>query len=433
MFALDVTQSDTGLTESNAATVFKWQFTDATGQGDASGDLGYILAEAGMNNRLSDQPGMVAKMNNGKFAALFPNGYYSTNGAAALYILFATGPGTGGWVEGTHYRKLVADTGSNNGLSQPTWVDTTGDGVADFIYAGDLKGNLWKFDVRCNDPTKWRVAYSGATDDIEKCTAPSGTPKPLFTAKDSNGVALPISGAPEYRFHPLGGQLITFATGRAIVETDFPDSTGRIHSIFAVWDNPAFAEQDSTQLTANLPRLRSSLETRTFTRIGASGAYQGKGYVTGNPFTWTSNNNTHKKGWVVSFPATSEVSISNPLTLQGLAGFVSIVPSTAGSNCGGAPTVYLTLLDPLTGLLKANMLGTYTDPVTNQTVFISSIPIDDQRVIAIRDTTKSECAAGTKGCTRIVGDKTDTTVETVNTRSRLSWKELPGFKTRAAP
>ena len=35
-----------------------------------------------------------------------------------------------------------------NGLAEPYLVDIDGDQVVDYVYAGDLLGNLWKFDLR---------------------------------------------------------------------------------------------------------------------------------------------------------------------------------------------------------------------------------------------------------------------------------------------
>lgn len=428
MFALDVTNPD-DLTEANAANIFKWQFTEAD---DNSGDLGYILSEAGTINRKTEQPGMVAMMNNGKFSALFPNGVYSTNGSAALYILFASGPSsTGDWVEGTHYRKLSVPGGSNNGLSQPTWVDTTNDGVADYIYAGDLNGNLWKFDVRCNDPAKWRIAYSGITDDDEPCTTPivSSLGKPLYIAKASAPFAsssLSITTAPEYKFHPDGGLLVLFATGKAIKTEHFPDTSGKKNGIFAIWDKPAFLTMNTADLVTNLPRTQDSLESRTFTRITAEGDYKGMGYLTGDAFSWADKN-----GWFVNFPDSSEMTLSNPILVQGLLGVVSISPdSSTTGNCYGLPNAYITFIDPVTGLLNIDLsLGYFTDS-NGKKHAIASIPIENQRVTFSRDATTDKCASGQLNCSRVIGEVTDKSIQSNNTTARIFWREIPSFKTQ---
>jgi hypothetical protein len=183
--------------------------------------MGYIVEPGNTPSRFTGQAASVAKMNNNKFAVIYGNGANSNNGSAALYILFVDGPASGVWTAGgtsPSYVKIVADTGPGNGLSQPTWVDTNADGLADAIYAGDLKGNLWKFDVSGATPASWGVAFHG---------------RPLFKARAVDGSASsyqPISAAPEFSFHPKGGVLVSFATGKALSSSDFPDTSGRPHS-----------------------------------------------------------------------------------------------------------------------------------------------------------------------------------------------------------
>jgi type IV pilus assembly protein PilY1 len=425
IFALDVTDPD-ALTETNAASVFKWQFSEAD---DSSGDLGYNLAQMGTISRVSEQSGAIAKMNNGKFAVLMPNGINSTNGSAALYILFANGPYSGVWSPSTNYVKLVADVGPNNGLSQATWIDTNNDGVADYIYAGDLKGNLWKFDVSSSNQANWKVAYANA-DGTNK--------RPLFIAKqsDASALRLPITSAPEYRFHPLGGVVINFATGKSVVSSDFPDGSGRNHTIFGIWDNPLYSSAAYVtnpalldNATTGLPRLRTQLTARTFNRITVedsdpTNGIVGEGYVTGSAMDWTT-----KKGWYVTLPDTSEMVVSNPTITQGLLATVSIAPAaTSADICFSGPVAYATFLDPITGLLDSNVFGTIT--IGGVTYRTASIRITDQRVTFSRDATNTACAAGQQNCTRIIGETTDETAQSPNTSARIYWREIPSFKTR---
>jgi type IV pilus assembly protein PilY1 len=400
IYALDVTDT-AQLTEANASSIFKWQFTPTD---DA--DLGYILSEANATSRFSKQSGQIAKMNNGKFAALFGNGVQSTSGKAALYIMYADGPDTSGSWTGK-YVKLVADVGPDNGLSQPLWVDTDGDGVADYIYAGDLKGNVWKFDVTSNLDTDWGVAYSG---------------KPLFIAKnlDSDTLTLPISAVTDFRFHPFGGLVINFATGKAVDSTDFPDGTARANGIFGIWDKPGYAAMTAADLDTNLPRTLSSLALRTFTRQSSDG----KGYVTGSAIDWTT-----KKGWYVKFPVTAEASLSNPTVALGLLAIISVVPNgTLDDNCYGLPSAYLTLIDPITGLLNTNING-QLDLGGGVIVNIASIPVSGQRTTFVRTsvgcTSGSNCVVGISDVTKPL-----TKLNAPVTNSRLFWREIPTFKTK---
>lgn len=421
MFALNVTDVSQ-LNEAHAADIFRWQFTDAS---DTSGDLGYVLEQDNTPNRVSGQAATVARMNNGKFAVLFGNGVNSANGSAALYILFVDGPGSVAWSSsGTtaSYIKLVADTGTGNGLSQPTWVDANNDGVADAIYAGDLKGNLWKFDVSSATASNWAVAYGGSA---------------LFSAHAVDGNASsfqPITSAPEFSNHPNGGVVVTFGTGKALESADFPDTSGRSHSIYGIWDKPAFATMDSTgwaDTTTGLPRLRTQLVSRTLTRNSS-----GDGYVEGTAIDWTS-----KMGWYVDLPASSEMVVSNPrVSALKLLSVVSIAPITGATSCSSAPDAFITLLNPVTGLLNSDVLGEMTVVVdgkdTKKLIASTKLGDGDQMITIAKDqTAKTGVGAGaTTGapgtCIRVIGDKTDIKACSPNQNRRIQWREIFNFKTR---
>jgi type IV pilus assembly protein PilY1 len=426
MFALDVTDP-AALSATNASNIFKWQFTSS----DDAADLGYIVSEPTVNRRTA-QSGQIAKMNNGKFAALFGNGVKSTSGNAVLYILFADGPTVGNWAG--RYIKLTADTGPNNGLSQPVWVDENNDGIADSIYAGDLKGNLWKFNVSDANSANWAVAYSG---------------KPLFIAKDSANKPLAITGAPEFLFHPLGGLMVNFASGYAVETGDFPSYTQN-HAIFGIWDNPVFATTASSSLDSTLPRALTDLKARTYNNVGGSADTR---TVTGTTIDWTV-----QKGWYLPFNVTSEMSVSNPVVANKQLIIVSVspvVPKTAPAEpdaCNVTPQARLTAIDPFTGMPN-ELLGTVdvvSGTVTKATP-VASILISDQKIrisgSKVDQAAPNECNNGSVECSLLIDSKTvkagDTDASCIkngkNTcllksnkiRNRIFWREVPGLKTRA--
>ncbi len=419
VFALDVTNTDT-LSEANAPNIFKWQFTEAD---DNSGDLGYIVEQDNTPSRFTGQPMSVAKMNNGKYAVMFGNGVESANGSAALYIFFVNGPGGGAWSRtGTSasYIKLVVPTAAGgNGLAQPLWVDTDSDMIADAIYAGDLKGNLWKFDVKSSNPTEWKVALEG---------------RPLFKAQSTDGNAAtfqPVTSAPEFAFHPKGGLVVAFGTGKAYSNVDFPDASGRPHSVYGIWDKPTYASMTASELDASLPRLRSTLQSRTLTR-----ADNGDGYVTGDAIDWST-----KLGWYFNLPVSSEMVISNVLvTPLKLLGVVSISPVIGSTSCSSAPNAYVTFIDPITGLLPQNVLGLMEVDVNGSVkkVNIASkkLASGDQMVTIARDRTNKASVTGLTGetarnnCIRVVGDKTDLTLCSQGQDRRIQWREIFNFRTR---
>ena len=201
LFALDITNPTN---PTFAAGNVLWEFTS---NGDlidngfysnnwADGDLGTNLP----------QPSL-ARMQNGKWVAIVGNGYNSQNQFPVLYILdISLTPENPKFV----IAKLspCVSTGSINvnnnppstitnpfclagvnGLSTPIAVDVNNDRKVDYIYAGDLQGNLWKFDVNCSGTASTQAATKG--DYLSCQTSSAGTDwqvanggKPLFVACD---------------------------------------------------------------------------------------------------------------------------------------------------------------------------------------------------------------------------------------------------------
>lgn len=435
VFALDVTNPSPLLNAesgSTAQSIFKWQFTS-----DDDVDLGYLSNDYVTNNA-SKQPMPIAKMNNGKFAYLIGNGYKSTNGKAALYILFADGPGNAVWTPGTEYVKIIVEsTAGNNGLSQVTWLDLDGNGTADVAYGGDLRGNMWKIDLSGTTPAAWDVAYKTA-----------GINSPLFTAKtgtagdDAIG-RLPITTAPQYAFSAFNGPIILFATGNAFETADYP-RLAVPQRVYAVWDRPEF-KVGSRALPTNL----STLVGRTFLRNAATG----KVTVTGSTadVNWATQD-----GWYASFPGNSEMVLADPVVrARQLIFTTSRPPSASGSaTCTSQPDTSLYALDTLSGTAKRKTLGT-----SGTDIIVGEI-IPDPKVIVVKDRTDRAfctdcCTPGSPGCTcvgpkckctgpgcvptpptctsgqkspRIVGPNTDKSL-CINTTPRLQWREIPGLRT----
>jgi len=452
IFALDVTKAGTvstdasnvatvsgsELDQAHAASIFKWQLTDAD---DA--DLGYIISEP-TTNRATNQPGQIAMMNNGRFAALFGNGVESSKGNAALFIVFADGSASG---NGGKYKKLVVPTistatctlpatpyaGYCNGLSQVTWVDTNNDRIADYIYAGDLKGNLWRFDVSSSDAANWSVSYYQ---------------QPLFTAVDAKGNALPITGAPEARYHPLGGVMLGFTTGAAMYAADFPKTT-RTNAMFGIWDNPNFNTTKyatSSAMVAALPRGLGSLASRTLVNFNGDDT---KRYVTGDAIDWTA-----KKGWVMPLNVSSEMGLNNMTIANGNLLTVTVSPAPARTGldsdpCTDTPVARLMGVDPVTGLPNG-LLGSAevidpNNPIAGpsalpnyMTVMLASIPVNDQKGQFVGDlvgrgSTQAGCANGSLACTAYEGATSGGENPRLSSSlnfGRIFWREIPGLKTR---
>ncbi|WP_396268603.1 pilus assembly protein, partial [Ideonella sp.] len=154
--ALDVTRSD--LSQGDGV-LFEYSNTSDP----ELKDLGYIISQPVSNNAMvSQQIVQLGKDSERRAAVLVGNGINSNDGeggAAASgtgkAVLYAFYLDRGErrwqrWAVDELWAGADSDPGlkTNNGLSTPTPVDVDGDGRIDLAYAGDLQGNLWRFDIR---------------------------------------------------------------------------------------------------------------------------------------------------------------------------------------------------------------------------------------------------------------------------------------------
>ena len=310
-FALDVTNPADGaktaptFTAANAASLLLWEFTSAD---DA--DMGYTHNLPPLDLATS-QAKQIVKMENGKWAVIVGNGYNSASGKAVLYVLFIQDGVDGAWTLGTDYIRLEADSvGPGNGLSTPVPFDSDGNGLMDVVYAGDLKGNLWKFDVSAAAPASWSVALGGA---------------PLFAAGPSKSITAP----PAVSLHPSGGQQVLFGTGRYL-ETGDVTSTGT-QSLYGIWDNGATVT--ATTLIQQTATLTGTVMTTSLNAVN---------YSTVTPVV---------KGWYMNLPVSGERTVAIPSLEDGFLSTSSIIPST--SPCDGGGKGYPYYLDFLTGQMSS--------------------------------------------------------------------------------
>lgn len=405
LFALDVTDTS-ALNESKASDIFKWEFN-----ANDDSDLGYVLSDISLDTG-TRQPAPVVRLPDGRFALVFGNGYGSTNGKAVLFIVPVAGSGSSAWTKGTNYYSIVLDSGSGNGLSTPVTLDVNNDGYAETVYAGDLKGNLWKIDISSSTPSNWGSAYKDST-----------TPLPLFTAYSGN-TRLPITAAPQFSFPKMGGVMLTFATGSTIMSTDFPKTTVT-QRVYGIWDRPEFA------LPSNNPKKRSLPPTNVSTLVSrtlVSNPIDGNLYLSSAASIDYTNANSSlaKDGWYFNLPDSSEMVVSNIEYRANTVFLTSIRPNSNTQACSGQPLVRLYAIDPTYGTADKSFLGSTTlaDSTKRATIGQS---VSDQKIRLVVDST-ALCNGGS-GCLRLVGQTSNTVISAPNSiRSRLQWREIPGLR-----
>jgi type IV pilus assembly protein PilY1 len=316
IYALDVTDPSS-FSEANAAQIVLWEFDD---EDDA--DLGYTYGSPS-----------IAKMHNGKWVAVFGNGYNnseadghaSTTGRAYLFIVDIE--------TGKLIKKIdtgVGATGTPNGLASPALIDTNGDFVVDYIYAGDLRGNLWKFDVTSANPNQWDVAYKK-----------SGNPAPLFTARNGQ----PITSRPQVTLHPDNreGFMVYFGTGKYLESNDNVPAGSTTQSFYGVWD-----KNQNTLTAFTIANLLKQSITNQFT-MGFDTDDDGvedKDYVLREVSDYPINYNTHM-GWYMDLIPEKvnkvnnsnnfgEKQVSNALVRDGRVIFTTLIPSQNQCDFGGS-------------------------------------------------------------------------------------------------
>lgn len=301
VFALDVTDP-AGFSEAgtNPAGIVMWEFTSADDP-----DLGYTFS----------RPSIVP-LNGGsgniRWAAVFGNGYNDLgSGQAKLFVLFLEGGLDGVW-SASDYVEITTGVGTTtdrNGLSTPAVIDSDGDGLADRVYAGDLKGNLWAFDLSGSNTGNWAVAYKQGT-----------TLKPLFTAPANQQITstpvvvrnktIPTSASND------PNTIVMFGTGQYLTAGD--TTTTAAQTMNGIWDS------GSHSLT------QSSLVAQTIGYGSTTGGAFGR-TLTDNPVAYGTN-----KGWYMNLPDSGERIITDPVIRGDLVYFNTMTPDTNPCNFGGS-------------------------------------------------------------------------------------------------
>lgn len=280
IFALDITDPDD--------IRLLWELTEGDDLQDeeTQSDVGYSFPVP-----------TIARLHNGKWAVVTGNGYDSARGRAVLFLIdIKTGELT---------KIPTKDSDSLNGLSSVRVADDNSDGVADYVYAGDLKGNLWRFDL---DPT-------GSKQDSAYTVSFGGSP--LFAAKDGTGSSAntqAITAPPSVVRHPsMQGYILMFGTGRYFQLTD--KETDKLDSLYGIWDRETKgASPNSTPSLSrdNLQQQTFITETSSTWNSGTSSqTTQNIRVLSNNSITWaqssTDTNSERKFGWYLDLKVGNEL------------------------------------------------------------------------------------------------------------------------------
>jgi len=317
VYGLDVTNPETF-----GASNVLWEFTDVPRVGSSGEifgdvDLGYTIGDVSF-----------ARMYNGDWAVIFGNGFnntapdgnVSTTGNAAIYVVNAfTGELIKKFDTQVGMAEDPAGAGRPNGISSVTPIDIDGDLKADYLYAGDLFGNVWKMDVTSANPSVWDSSYSA-----------TGKPKPFHIAKNAAGVIQPITTAVAVKRHPekVNQTLVFFGTGSYFQVNDSADT--QVQSFYSIWDDNTSTQYDRLKL---LKQEILGIEfvtgvdgvTREF-RLTSSGNIDPANYQ----IDWTKH-----KGWYIDLTESGERVNVEPVLRGSRIIFVSLTPDADPCSSGG--------------------------------------------------------------------------------------------------
>ena len=344
-YAIDVTDPAGMSTEAAVAAKVKWEFTDST--------MGYSYGTP-----------IVVKTRKYGWVVMLTSGYNNSDGKGYLYIV---NPKTGALLE-----KIATPTASNGLTQASAYVADFGDNTTDSVYAGDLDGQLWRFDL---------TADKGSTGSYP-------APTLLATLTDASTNAQPVTTAPLIEIHPVSRKrFVLLGTGKLLDSSDVNSTAAQ--TFYAILDGTAGAFS-----TVSAPVTRSQLTQVSDVTAGI-----------------TLSNTS--KGWYLDLGASGGVGwrmVINPIAFNGVVGFSSLL--TTGDACSPSGQSRVYAVNYGTGrsvLLPAN------------SGFLSvSNSVIDLRFVSVDGTTRI-VAGTTKGETK----KVDADLTSGISLRLLNWREVP--------
>jgi Tfp pilus tip-associated adhesin PilY1 len=313
LYALNIDGSS-GLTASSEAEVAAkalWEISGNTAEvnnqvpavGNAYDNLGYTYGEP-----------LIVKTNTSQDAVVIGNGYNNNplgDYQAYLYVIEA---GSGQLIAQIQAGSALGSSTSPNGILNVSAIDTNNDGKLDRVYGGDLKGNLWKFDLSAGSAGSW-------TSSILHTTSP----------------AQPIVMTPGVAAHPDGGYMVAFGTGTMLDTAD--EGSTDIFYVYGIWDG---APVSNTTLQTQTLAERNYTHDGVTTRVRRS---------TANAMDYSSGGH---KGWQVALPAGERIVGDGSFIESGRFYFTSHNP-TVSNTVGDSTVTSLTVTNGGSGYTSATV------------------------------------------------------------------------------
>ena len=299
-YALDITSPGSISSDSSVASNVLWEFSNAAFT--SGSPLGYSFGSP-----------VLVKTKKSGWVVLVTSGYNNSDGNGYLFVVNAK--------TGALIAQIEASSSGNSATSQSglgsvsAFVQDFTDGTTDYAYAGDLKGNLWRFDL------------TNASGNY-----PSSATL-LATLTDANSNSQPITAAPLVEIDPATkSRYVLIGTGRLLDSSDIVTGTAQ-ESYYAIIDGNISAVS-----AAATPITRSNLQSVTSTLTGITPDSTKMGWYIDLPTSATTDPITGA-AQTIAYRVTSSGSEN-----FGVVTFAASLPSTSLCNPTGSSRVYAVAL-----------------------------------------------------------------------------------------
>ncbi len=328
-FVLDVTDPS-AFTEANASSI-------VVGEWSSSNLACTIAPKTNCGIYLGQTLGtpVIRRLHDGTWGVIFGNGTNSAGdggtvgqGHSGLFIMHVASDGS------KTFQYIDAGTATGGGIVQVAAADLDGDHVTDFVYAGDVLGNLYRFDLTDNSASNWsamkifQTASAGTTPvNYQPITTVPVVSSVLGTGTDNPKVIITFGTGQKLPITTTGAEAYAAATAT------------KPQAIYGIWDSNMMAWN-----ATNTDTKYANLQTVATTPVAiAATALQAQTVTAATSTTRTMSNiamcwvgmtgcdsssTANAKGWVFNLPTTSEQVIFNPYVAHGDFFINTTIPAT---------------------------------------------------------------------------------------------------------
>ena len=431
LYALDVT-NPANFSEGNAASLVVGEWTPATITCANVANCGHNLGNTYGTPQLR-------RLHDGRWAVIFGNGFGSASGDAGIFVMTldpTTAAPTFYYYSSGCLAAGTCSASNPNGIAFASPADLDSDHITDYVYAGDLLGNVWRFDLTSSSESAWAV-----------------TPGPVFTTPSGQPITteIAVGGGTASAGMPTQVMLL-FGTGQKTPLSNTNPATYQTatQSLYGVWDwnmsawnalgsiQYASMSAAATGLTAsNHHMTQANLQQQVMTVNAATQDREINSYTA---ICWPTQSgcggSNARFGWYMNFPGTQEQVIYSPELVQQAVTVNTIVPAPIDpTSCAtNNDTGFTYVLNAMTGgpfyqvflPASAALNPAYSgNPRYTDTTAIGIGTNATGSSFDVRNATGINFLVyqTTQGCTGLSCQPLPTNIPTNSTGRRISWVE----------